>query len=170
MLWNAFHSNYRPFLPDTNTFPNSVPPLPDSQQITLYHFVDESCACTRFSIPHIEEVEARYAHVRHVQVKAGETVASALRDRFNWVVASPALAIVSAQGNVLYYGPYTDGALCGEGQSLVDLVMDRPTDASNSQWLNVLAYGCFCHWPEPIQSLEKHNNNSLEHDQKQFSI
>ena len=60
--------------------------------------------------------------------------------------ASPAVAIWDSSGQLAYFGPYSEGALCTSSNSFIEpileaLVAGRPVRADSN-----LAVGCFCDW------------------------
>ena len=61
-----------------------------------------------------------------------------------WVVATPAVAVIEADGSVAYFGPYSAGAVCGEGEDLLKTVVKQLQENQNFAWFNLLSYGCFC--------------------------
>jgi len=145
-IWFIFHDPYRDFLgtrqPDFSGDTRSLA----NAQTTFYHFVDEACTCTRFSLPHILDLAKRYPDVKHVRIQARGSVVPKALNQFS--VASPAIAIVNASGKLNYYGPYSSGLVCTEGEDLVARVLASMESDASFQWLNVLGYGCFCDWPE----------------------
>lgn len=149
-MWQAFHDDFRDFLAGTAEETWQAPGgLSSNGAVTFLHFVDEACPCSRFSLPHIEEIERKYTSVKHVRVYGDQNkVSNDLSKAYDWVVASPSIAIINEQGQLSYYGPYSNAAICGEGESLVDAVMASLAEDSEFQWMNLLAYGCFCDWPE----------------------
>jgi len=62
------------------------------------------------------------------------------------IPASPAVAIWDRQGQLAYFGPYSEGAVCTSSNSFIEPILDaliaeHPVNASNT-----LAVGCFCDW------------------------
>lgn len=56
------------------------------------------------------------------------------------------MAIWDQQGQLAYFGPYSEGALCTSSNSFIEpileaLVAGRPVRADSN-----LAVGCFCDW------------------------
>lgn len=112
----------------------------------VVHFVDEACPCSKFSEPHIAELEATWAPqgVRFKSVQAGnelELDQSLLAE----IPASPSVAVWDAAGELNYFGPYTSGVLCGQGEDLLAQVLNNPTQG---QRISQEAVGCFCSWPK----------------------
>ena len=64
--------------------------------------------------------------------------------------ASPAVAIWDRAGQLAYFGPYSEGAVCNSSNSFIEPVLDalinnRPVNAANT-----LAVGCFCDWQQNL--------------------
>ena len=62
--------------------------------------------------------------------------------------ASPAVAIWDREGQLAYFGPYSEGLVCNSSNSFIEPILEaleagRKVDASNT-----LAVGCFCEWAE----------------------
>lgn len=122
--------------------------VPEGKPLVL-HFVDPQCPCSRFSVPHIAELETRYQNqVKFVDVhtakhyKAAATDALPLRS----VPAGPAVAIWDRNGRLAYFGPYSGGAVCGQGTDFVAATLAALAIGKNPQWINHEAVGCFCPW------------------------
>ncbi|MEM9101401.1 MAG: DUF6436 domain-containing protein [Pseudomonadota bacterium] len=111
----------------------------------FYHFIDEACSCSKFSLPHIETLMNRYTQVQHIKVESGDTRWQSL-PWLSDIVASPSVAIFNSGGGLTYFGPYTDGAVCGEGLDLVDIALDKSKNDPAFQWINYVSFGCYCPW------------------------
>ncbi|MFN3237637.1 MAG: DUF6436 domain-containing protein [Pseudomonadales bacterium] len=107
----------------------------------VVHFVDSECPCTKFSKPHIADVELQWAS-SEIQFR---TVELATTTEFAGLIpAAPAVAAWDEAGELVYFGPYTSGTFCGEGEDLLGrLFMQRLA----GQWTNQEAVGCFCEQP-----------------------
>lgn len=128
--------------------------MENSETPLVVHFVDDSCSCSRFSVPHIAELEEKYAGKARFksyqdslpfQVTDAQSVLQ--------VPAGPAVAIWSASGEMAYFGPYSSGAFCGDGEDLVSKVLQSLADGVNPEWLNNEAVGCFCPWSKRGENL-----------------
>ena len=107
----------------------------------VVHFVDRDCPCSRFAMNHIETLEATYASVAEFRF-IGEAGTEGLT-----VPAGPSVAIWDQQGTLAYYGPYSSGFLCGQGDDLMSAVMEQLKQGTNPEWINQQGVGCFCEWP-----------------------
>ncbi|MBL4827037.1 MAG: hypothetical protein JKY66_04875 [Spongiibacteraceae bacterium] len=123
-------------------------------QISLFHLVDKRCPCTRFSLPHIEKLKSTFTHIEHKVLIHGETDkdASELSEAIRRMApASPAVLIFSSQGTLAYFGPYNQGAICGQGEDIVASIVDSLERGDNPHWINQEAIGCMCQW-QALQS------------------
>lgn len=146
-IWLVFHEPYRDFLQDRVPVVTSGVSASDDSRITVVHFLDDKCSCTRFSRPHIEALESTHIEARHVFVEPGNSKGMFAGEFSDLVVTSPSVAVMNKAGSLAYYGPYTDGLVCSQGNDLVKRVFENLAQDSNYQWMNVLGYGCFCDWP-----------------------
>jgi len=109
------------------------------------HFIDPACPCTRYSLPHIADLENTW---KDGGIRFTTQYAGAEAPGFEVAVpASPAVAIWNSDGELTYFGPYTSGQYCGQGEDIVQQHLEVP-EQSEGQWTNQEAVGCFCEWPE----------------------
>lgn len=62
--------------------------------------------------------------------------------------ASPAVAIWDQQGQLAYFGPYSEGATCTSNNSFIEPIL-KPQRRPPGQRQQYLAVGCFCDWRAP---------------------
>ena len=118
-----------------------------TRQATVVHFVDPDCVCSKFSEQHIQRLEQEWPNVVFQSVST--EVPTELGRRFEGMVpASPAVAMWDPTGALTYFGPYTAGEICGEGEDLLSKALASP---KNGQWLNQEAVGCFCPWTAGVK-------------------
>lgn len=117
----------------------------------LVHFVDSQCPCTKYSAPYIhklkQETKATTIHVMsedlsNLESKNAEQIANLIQV----VPASPAVAIWNSRGELSYFGPYSSGAYCGDGEDMVRYVLDSLKRGDDINWLDQEAQGCMCAW------------------------
>lgn len=127
--------------------------------IRLVHFWDPACPCNVGNQQHLAEVIERFAP-QGVEFYAVQKPGSsgqlpntlrtlkALPELIGsaQIPASPAVAIWDRSGQLAYFGPYSEGAVCTSSNSFIEPILDalvanRPVSASNT-----LAVGCFCDW------------------------
>lgn len=119
-------------------------------RMTMVHWVDPDCPCSRFSGPHIKQLQLQYSGVVHQIVKAESDPAelsAELLGSFYTVPATPAVAVYNERGELAYFGPYSSGAICGSGKDLVANVLTQLRSGVNPVWINQEAIGCMCRWP-----------------------
>jgi len=117
-----------------------LPGLPaDGHLARVVHFVDPDCPCSRFSQPHIAKVEKQWGS-DDIQFSS-VNVAVADHGYVGLIPATPAVAVWDDAGDLAYFGPYTSGAICGEGEDLLGRFFNNRLAG---QWINQEAVGCFC--------------------------
>ena len=139
------------------------------QKTTLVHFWDSECSCNRFNEPHVNELIEIYAQqniqfivvARIFNLESKKEVLERARQIFNHpavvsVIADdevnldsmpsmPAVAVLSKQQKLMYFGPYSVGAVCNvKNGSFVEKSLDGIIKGKPKKQLNVLAAGCFC--------------------------
>jgi hypothetical protein len=88
---------------------------------TVVNIYSANCPCNRVTQPHLARIVAGYQHrgVNFVTVARGSIDLA-------WIEAAPAALVFDAAGRLVYFGPYSDSARCGEsGAGLVERVLDR---------------------------------------------
>lgn len=118
--------------------------------MTIVHWVDPDCPCSRFSGPHIKQLQQQFQDVKHQIVNPNATAAMlpiGLQRTFHAVPATPAVAVYNEVGELAYFGPYSSGAICGAGKDLVVSVLKQLRHGVNPSWVNQEALGCMCPWP-----------------------
>lgn len=142
--WTGAYDDNQWFTFRTEGSPPPPPASAPSGQIVMAHFIDHRCPCTRFSLPHIGALEERYDPLVHsLRIDVSDAIAA----DFDWIPASPAVAIWDADGVLAYLGPYNSGVICGVGDDLVARVMAALAGGENPRWVNQEAVGCYCQWP-----------------------
>lgn len=165
-LWWYKTRFIRPFSETTAVFSGQQLRLPNSiagsGAIRFVHFWDPACPCNVGNQQHLAEMLERYAdevEFYHLQ-KPGSSgqlpkVLSTMRHLSGLpgaeqLPASPAVAIWDRAGQLAYFGPYSEGAVCNSSNSFIEpaldaLINNRPVKAANT-----LAVGCFCDWPQKV--------------------
>lgn len=141
-----FDSNLRQTAAE-NWFRAEVQPKtasPGMTVATVVHLYRAGCPCNRFTDPHLARIAARYRprHVEFIAIDARGATAHAARPA--WFDATPAALVFDAGGHLVYYGPYSDGARCGEGAGLVERALDHLLDGHLPVPQSRFASGCFC--------------------------
>lgn len=131
---------------------------------TVVHVYSANCPCNRFTHPHLARIVARYQHrgvnfVTAVRAAAGAAVDLPLSapgpaglqqfelpagGDLEWLEATPAALVFDVSGRLVYFGPYSDSARCGESGGLVERVLDRMLVGQTPQLQPFYGGGCFC--------------------------
>jgi len=129
--------------------------------ITVVHFWDPGCQCSRFNNAHVADLVSEYTDkgVRFVIVPAVNDVdqqefvelfgVDARLARMNDIAmpSSPAAAVLDKDGHLAYFGPYSSGANCGsKAGAYVEKVLEKMLVGDKPRYLNMAAVGCFCDW------------------------
>ena len=167
VLWQAystFQSRYlRPFDNQTTLFDGSQLRLPAELAgpgpIRVVHFWDPACPCNVGNQQHLGDLISQFAGqgvTFHVVQKAGShgqlpANLASLQPIANLpgseqLPASPAVAIWDRQGNLAYFGPYSEGAVCNAGNSFIEPILKALLAGRRVTASNTLAVGCYCPW------------------------
>jgi hypothetical protein len=114
-----------------------------------------SCFCQTLAESHIEKLNTL------VEVSDTDVITLNIdqhKDLQKLVPSTPAIAVINAREQLLYYGPYSQGSGCfsssGEVNSVISrkLLGDTPLTKSNAPEtiIKAEAKGCYCHQPLPI--------------------
>ena len=124
----------------------------DQAKVTVVHFTDASCPCVSYSRSHIQKLQPALLNSRQITVSPTDKLMSAVA-----IPATPSVAVWDESGTLAYFGPYSSGALCGQGTDFVTRVMSELNQRRNPEWINMLGIGCYCPWQK-----EKNNVESLD--------
>ena len=125
--------------------------LPGKDQNALVvHFVDPDCPCSRFSNGHIKDLQNRFESL--VDFKHWPDIK-------RWpasvdIPVTPAVAIWTKNGELAYFGPYSGGAVCGQGEDFVAKTLAWVLAGHNPKWVNQDTVGCFCSWTNTDRAQE----------------
>lgn len=64
------------------------------------------------------------------------------------IPASPAVGIWDQQGQLAYFGPYSEGFTCNADNSFIEPILEALAAGRPVRAANTLAVGCFCDWTE----------------------
>lgn len=140
---------------------------------TVVHFYNPGCPCNKFNERHVRDLIAQYGRqgVRFIVMVSAdlatdqEQALQQARQVFNDPAvidvqlakeirppSSPAVAILDAQDQLAYFGPYSIGATCSvQNGAYVETTLDKLFHGIPTRQLNTLAVGCFCDWPATHQ-------------------
>ncbi len=140
-------------------------PLPTSEgQITLIHYWDDSCRCSRFNTPHLARLIERFrgqaitfilqpvgttpsnlTTAAELQQLAPTQVRSVSESFGGWrPPAIPSVVVLDRDGQLAYLGPYSPDALCSENQSLLETLLPLLLSGQKLRQRLTNAFGCFC--------------------------
>lgn len=116
---------------------------PDTQS-AVFHIFAENCACNWRTRGHQQAI------ARSVSEQGGRNVAVDI-DQYPELKAlipsTPAVIIFNANQQLVYLGPYADGAFCNAETSFVEQLLPAITSegsAATGGWINTVAKGCYC--------------------------
>lgn len=146
-----------------------------NHQVTLLHFWNPDCLCNQLSQRHFDGLISQFKadQLRIVVVAAPGTSDEQLLQfkQLNGsrmevirqpqgidlpLPSSPALALLSPQGELGYFGAYGFGALCtvANDDFFPNIVRELSTKGYGP-FANVAGDGCFCAWPHARSSAEE---------------
>lgn len=115
---------------------------PGPQPLTLVHLRDPDCGCNQAADTQVEDLRRQYAarglRVATVAVHAGGPQAP------RWLSATPAAALLDADGALLYLGPVADAGFCSRRATPVSRALDSAIAGVRAPARPTLATGCFC--------------------------
>lgn len=143
----------------------------NKDQIIMVHFWDPECSCNRFNEPHVKELIEKYSQqniqfvivARVAEVVQTSEVLARAKKTFNHpavikiisgqdlqldaMPSTPAVAVMNGKQNLVYFGPYSVGAVCNvKNGAFVEKTLEQMSEGQVKKQLNVLASGCFCSW------------------------
>lgn len=123
-------------------------PSGSNSKIKVVHFTDQACACSSYSRAHIKDLQGVLTQTEQFTLSSLDNITDKI-----FIPASPSVAVWDQQGELAYFGPYSSGAVCGEGSDFVSRVVVELNQHRNPKWMNMLGVGCYCPWPKQ----ENHN-------------
>jgi len=153
----------RPFAEQAQQFSGDNLQLPEAlakeSTIRIVHFWQPDCPCNALNQQHLAELIEQFSRLGvdfYVLQKPGSqgqlpAPLAALKplDKLpgsELIAASPALAIWDKHGQLAYFGPYSEGALCNLANSFVEPIIEALLQGHRVQASHNLAVGCFCDW------------------------
>mgnify|MGYP005991232145 FL=1 len=116
---------------------------PQNMGLQVVHFTDDACQCSRYSQSHIKRLQPVFESVTQITLSPKHPSMQGIS-----IPASPSVAIWDEHGELAYFGPYSSGAICGEGNDFVKPVINQLKQQSNPRWVNMIGIGCYCPWKE----------------------
>ena len=110
---------------------------PLATRATVVHVSRGDCACNRFTEPHFDRIAKTYRD-RGVQfVRASAPLPA-------WVDATPAALVFDGHGRLVFFGPYSDSAMCGVSGGLVERTLDQVLKGTTPRPQRMFTRGCYC--------------------------
>lgn len=154
-FWWFEYRHWQSFADTTMTFNGSIlnklferMPHKLNGKVRVVHFIDEKCACSSYSRSHIEDLQSVLNDTEQFTMSSLDSLTNGIS-----IPATPSVAIWDQKGKLAYFGPYSSGAVCGEGVDFVSRVIVQLSQQKNPKWINMLGIGCYCTWPK----VEMHN-------------
>jgi len=127
--------------------------------VRFVHFWDPGCPCNVGNQQHLTELIQRFSD-QPVAFYAVQKPGSkgqlpehlaALKPLSNLggateLPASPAVGIWDQNGELVYLGPYSEGAICSSDNSFVEPILDAILGGRKVRATHSLAVACFCDW------------------------
>lgn len=161
-----FEARYlRPFDERAAVFAGAELRLPEELAgpgpIRLVHFWDPACPCNVGNQQHLAELLEHYApqgvafYAVQKPGSSGQLPATlgglARLEQLPGsagLPASPAVAIWDRQGQLAYFGPYSEGITCNSSNSFIEPILEALSAGRTVDAGNTLALGCFCDWQD----------------------
>lgn len=127
---------------------NEIKVKPHNATVLVVHFVEPKCPCSRFSVSHIQRLEAEFkGEVEFVDLLTmpDSDPRKAILNSIS-IPAGPSVAVWDSDGELAYFGPYSGGSFCGQGTDFVSLTLNALAEQQNPRWINQEAVGCYCAW------------------------
>jgi hypothetical protein len=109
---------------------------------TLLHLREPGCRCNTDADRELDALRSAYAErgvrVVTVPVERGGTA------RPRWLTATPAAALLAADGRLLYLGPLDSPGFCARGGTPMRRALESALAGSPSAAQPMLGTGCFC--------------------------
>ncbi len=129
--------------------------------VRFVHFWDPGCPCNVGNQQHLQELLQRFAGqpVEFYEVRKPGSQGrlpqplAALKPLEGLIgaeqlPASPAVGIWDQQGELVYIGPYSEGAVCSSDNSFVEPILEAVLAGRKVRATHSLAVACFCDWQQ----------------------
>ncbi len=129
--------------------------------VRFVHFWDPGCPCNVGNQQHLQELLQRFAgqpvdfyEVRKPGSKGRLPQPLAALKPLDGLIgaeqlpASPAVGIWDQSGELVYIGPYSEGAVCTSDNSFVEPILDAVLAGRKVRATHSLAVACFCDWQQ----------------------
>ncbi|WP_244213051.1 DUF6436 domain-containing protein [Idiomarina ramblicola] len=108
----------------------------------VFHITSRDCPCNWRSSGHIAAVKRQVTESDGKNLVIDIDQVSSLK---RFVPATPAIIMFNESSELIYLGPYADGAFCTTESSFVEeLIPSVSINSKAPQWVNTVAKGCYC--------------------------
>ncbi|MCK7458310.1 DUF6436 domain-containing protein [Idiomarina aminovorans] len=108
----------------------------------VFHIMSQDCSCNWRSSAHIAKVKRQITEADGQNLLIDIDQASSLK---SFVPATPAIIMFNKSSELIYIGPYADGAFCNAESSFVEALIPSVSMSSKApEWVNTVAKGCYC--------------------------
>ena len=111
---------------------------------SVFHVFAQSCQCNWRTRGHQQAIK------RSVNAQGGHNITVDI-DQYpelkTLIPSTPAVIIFNANQQLVYLGPYADGAFCNTETSFVEQLLPAVSGDSSvatGGWINTVAKGCYC--------------------------
>ncbi len=170
LAYDGFQNRYlRAFSDQTALFAgdalNLPPELAGPGRIRLVHFWDPTCPCNVGNQQHLIELIERFGGADEngrfgvdfysVQKPGTHGQLPSTLDKIKplnsfpgaeGITASPAVAIWDRQGQLAYFGPYSEGLTCNSNNSFIEPILQALSNNQSVSAIHSMAVGCYCPW------------------------
>ena len=111
---------------------------------TVIHVTDANCSCNWRTRGHQQAVDRLITQYHGRNVYVDITQHPELKP---FIPATPAIIMFDNRAELMYLGPYADGAFCNSETSFVEHLNPAISTNVKSQqggWVNTVAKGCYC--------------------------
>lgn len=106
-------------------------------QATVLHFSTPKCDCQAYSEQHINEIN-------QLASDNNFDISNIVITEHNIIPATPAIAIISSLGELIYFGPYGQGIACSQTSGYAQTILKNYVKGYISNTLVKEAKGCYC--------------------------
>lgn len=106
---------------------------------TLVHITSSNCDCSSYSNEHKISIN-KQAAIDGFNV-LDINIATNVKEVFP---STPAALITDEEGQLIYFGPYSEGLACASSNGLIELVMNNYKKGFNSRLIFSESKGCYC--------------------------
>ncbi|MDG1750634.1 MAG: DUF6436 domain-containing protein [Thalassotalea sp.] len=104
---------------------------------TILHFTNDSCRCNKFSQKHIDGINI-IADVNQINVL------SITINEDQLIPSIPSVAIIDQLGELIYFGPYGEGASCSKTSGFAKTILKNHIKGYSANLVVNDAKGCYC--------------------------